>query len=326
MSQVAIRGSILIVADAGPSVQVLQQLFRDDRYATTVVHDLSAAVAAIEHDAPDLIVLEVSTPAAGVEMCRSLRLNESSSRTAILFLTGDDSEGHRVAVIDAGATALVVTPCVHETLRAAVARLFQIKSHTDELQIPSMFRRPIGAATPPSIQQQPDQRPAAAAPAPAPRPVVAPEATVGDDRANGYVLIVEDDESNAKVLVRILRREGYAAESAPDGAAALALVAARTPDLILLDSHLPTMSGFDLCRILRTLEATALTPIMFVTGLDTPETSVSAIDAGADLVVAKPYKTHDLRDRVRELLALKRDADRVEAIRRPRHAEHRAGG
>jgi len=92
------------------------------------------------------------------------------------------------------------------------------------------------------------------------------------------VLIVDDDPDMAGFLARLLKQQGMQAEIAGDGATALATIAAEAPDLVLLDVQMPGQSGFDICRRLKSSEATALLPVVLVTALEDHESRVRGIE------------------------------------------------
>ena len=81
------------------------------------------------------------------------------------------------------------------------------------------------------------------------------------------VLVVEDEPGLRSYLLPLLEREGFTAEAAATGAQALAAVADRRPDLVLLDVGLPDLSGLDVCREIRRLPG--YLPVVMLTGLDT---------------------------------------------------------
>src|SRR4051812_18023589 len=97
-----------------------------------------------------------------------------------------------------------------------------------------------------------------------------------------HILVVEDDEGLADLLRNLLRSEGYAAESAYDGATALKRVAERRPDLIILDVMLPDMSGFDVCKQLKLKRETNLIPILMLTALSDSASMKSGLRVGAN--------------------------------------------
>jgi class 3 adenylate cyclase len=118
------------------------------------------------------------------------------------------------------------------------------------------------------------------------------------------VLVVDDDPDMVSFLARLLQGEGMAVESAADGAAALSLVSATSPDLVLLDVMMPGASGFDVCRQLKGDEATALIPVVLITSLEDSESRVRGIEAGADDFLSKPIRREELIARVKTLRRL----------------------
>jgi putative two-component system response regulator len=127
------------------------------------------------------------------------------------------------------------------------------------------------------------------------------------------VLVVDDDEGMRSFLCRILIAEGYAVEVAVDGPSALASIALRSPDVVLLDVNLPGLSGFEVCRRVRQDVATRLTPIIIVTALDATEQRVEGLEAGADDYLSKPIDRRELLARVRALARLKRYTDDLDS-------------
>ncbi|MEJ7764005.1 MAG: response regulator transcription factor, partial [Acidimicrobiales bacterium] len=113
------------------------------------------------------------------------------------------------------------------------------------------------------------------------------------------ILIVEDEESFVQALVLGLKREGFLAEVARDGAEALRVFDAVRPDLVLLDVMLPKVSGIDVCRELR---AKSRVPIIMVTAKGSEIDAVVGLEVGADDYVTKPYRLHELVARIRAVL------------------------
>jgi two-component system response regulator RegX3 len=118
------------------------------------------------------------------------------------------------------------------------------------------------------------------------------------------VLLVEDEPSFVEALQIGLSREGFDVVVARDGEEALAVFAAHSPDLVLLDVMLPKMSGIDVCREIR---KTSQVPIIMVTAKSEEIDTVVGLEVGADDYVTKPYRMRELVARMRA--ALRRIAD-----------------
>ena len=129
----------------------------------------------------------------------------------------------------------------------------------------------------------------------------------------GAVLVVEDDEPHLQLLVEWLVRAGYEVRRATDGEAALADLDRHPPDLVMLDAHLDGITGFELCRRIKSQSSTRLTPVIMVTGLRTRGHRIEGLDAGADDFLATPFDPGEVRARVRSLIRLKRFTDDLES-------------
>jgi len=120
----------------------------------------------------------------------------------------------------------------------------------------------------------------------------------------GKRILIVDDEPNIVVSLEFLmRREGFEVEVASDGQAALEAVEQRTPDLVLLDIMLPTISGFDVCTRLRGDPRFRGLKIVMLTAKGREADQARGTALGADLYVTKPFSTKDLVAQVRQLLA-----------------------
>jgi len=118
--------------------------------------------------------------------------------------------------------------------------------------------------------------------------------------AGERVLIVEDERAVARGLEYGLESEGFLVTLAENGRQALDLARRHDPHLILLDIRLPDISGFDVCRQLRT-EGRRM-PILMLTARDEEVDKVVGLEIGADDYVVKPYSLRELISRMRALL------------------------
>ncbi|MCF8722704.1 diguanylate cyclase (GGDEF)-like protein [Nitrospina gracilis] len=114
-----------------------------------------------------------------------------------------------------------------------------------------------------------------------------------------WVLVVDDRPENIDVLAAILEPE-YRIKVALDGHKALEIANSDSPpDLILLDVMMPGMDGFEVCRTLKSQEATHDIPVIFITARDGEMDEVQALDLGAVDFIQKPFNHKIARARVR---------------------------
>jgi len=126
------------------------------------------------------------------------------------------------------------------------------------------------------------------------------------------VLAVDDQEMNLELLAAYLGGTGCDLELAHNGFEALHAIAARRPDLVLLDVVMPGMDGFEVCRRIKSDPANRLLPVVLVTSLNTVEDRVRALQLGADDFLAKPIDRNELMARVVTLIKTKEVYDKLD--------------
>jgi two-component system catabolic regulation response regulator CreB len=113
------------------------------------------------------------------------------------------------------------------------------------------------------------------------------------------VLVIEDEPAIADTLVYALRTEGFSPEWCATGRDGLAAFAGGTFAVVILDVGLPDMSGFDLCRELRTRTPV---PVLFLTARSSEIDRVVGLELGGDDYVTKPFSPREVTARVRAIL------------------------
>jgi two-component system alkaline phosphatase synthesis response regulator PhoP len=116
------------------------------------------------------------------------------------------------------------------------------------------------------------------------------------------ILIVEDDPDIADLVARYLDKAGFTTERAASGREALQAIAAKAPDLLVLDLMLPQVDGLEVCRLVRANEATSAIPIIMLTARAEESERIVGLEIGADDYLAKPFSPQELVARVRALL------------------------
>ena len=121
------------------------------------------------------------------------------------------------------------------------------------------------------------------------------------------VLLIEDEPNIIEAIRFILSRDGWTVETHSDGATAVAAVAAKDPDVVILDVMLPGRSGFDILLDLRADPAHATRPVLMLTARGQKKDRDMAEAAGVSLFMTKPFSNADMLAAVRGLAGLPDD-------------------
>ena len=116
--------------------------------------------------------------------------------------------------------------------------------------------------------------------------------------SKGYVLYIEDNPLNAKLVQRVLAAEDYEVQIAVDGLKGIDSALARKPDIILMDINLPDMSGREVTTRLRSIEDFKTIPIIALTAQTDEKQRAMTIAAGVDGYITKPFDVEELVQRV----------------------------
>jgi len=114
-----------------------------------------------------------------------------------------------------------------------------------------------------------------------------------------HILLVDDEQLITDSLSYSLKREGFDVSVAADGLSALKTIEELKPDLVVLDLMLPDISGFEVCRRLRTFTST---PVIMLTARGEEIDRVLGLEVGADDYLAKPFSFRELLARIQAML------------------------
>jgi len=121
------------------------------------------------------------------------------------------------------------------------------------------------------------------------------------------ILIVDDEETNLYALRLILESKGYRCLEASSGPEAIQIAAAATPEVVLLDIHMPEMDGYEVCRRLKADARTESIPIIFLTARYRDHDEIArGLDAGAHDYVTKPFSAPELLARIGVMVRIQR--------------------
>nr|MBP6750792.1 response regulator [Xanthomonadaceae bacterium] len=146
-----------------------------------------------------------------------------------------------------------------------------------------------------------------------------PQLAPGEHAESAYrVLIVEDDRSQAMFAQSVLRGAGIEAETVGVASETMGTLERFKPDLVLMDLHMPGLSGTELTALIRADAANANLPVVFLTGDTDPESHLEVLVSGGDDYLSKPVRPKHLvaavQNRIKRARALK--AQRDQEVRR----------
>ena len=130
---------------------------------------------------------------------------------------------------------------------------------------------------------------------------------------SGELILVVDDEPNIVELARLyLERDGFKVVGVGDGLAALESVERLRPVLMILDIMLPNLDGLKICKKLRAQDNSI--PIFMLTARDDDIDKILGLELGADDYLTKPFNPRELGARVKAILLIRGDADKLAQV------------
>jgi light-regulated signal transduction histidine kinase (bacteriophytochrome)/CheY-like chemotaxis protein len=135
------------------------------------------------------------------------------------------------------------------------------------------------------------------------------------------IVVVDDSLESLQLLTNILQKHGYNVRPASSALLGLETMAARLPDLILLDVKMQDMDGYEVCRRLKSEEQSRKIPVIFISGLGETADKLEGFRAGGVDYITKPVEPEELLARVRTHLLLQELSERLEQKIRERTDE-----
>ncbi len=119
------------------------------------------------------------------------------------------------------------------------------------------------------------------------------------------ILCIDDDRLLLGLVKDVIEAHGFEALTAADGPTGLELARTQSPDLIIVDVMMPSMSGFEVCRLLRADPKLKGTPIIIITAMADPELKTKGLESGANLAIPKPFRPTQIVTLIKKALELK---------------------
>jgi two-component system, cell cycle response regulator len=282
------RKKVLIVDDCPVTIALFARMLAQDRYLTLRASDGREAVQKASAELPDLILMDIMMPGMnGFEAARQLKSDPRTRDIPIILITAMEDPDNELAGREAGAEDLIFKPVKRAELLARVKSMIALKEYRDQVAIRDRSERSfILRHDGDEIREEhPDEPP--------------------------LVLLVEDNEGDAKLVRHFLKDVPLRFKRTASGREAVKLAHSGKVDLILLDLVLPDLDGFEVCRRIRQSEASRSIPIIIVSCLDDMDSKVKCIELDTDDFLIKPIVGRELQARVKVLLEKKRQLDRL---------------
>ncbi|MEE3718827.1 hybrid sensor histidine kinase/response regulator [Tumidithrix elongata RA019] len=128
------------------------------------------------------------------------------------------------------------------------------------------------------------------------------------------ILVIDDEPNNFTAIASLLGNFDYQLHYASGGQQALSSLDIYNPDLILLDVMMPIISGIEVCQKIKAMPKWQAVPIVMVTALSSKSDLANCLDAGADDFISKPVNPAELRARVKSMLRIKKQFDKIQSL------------
>ncbi len=279
---------ILVVDDDPLNLELLSAQLIAREYRVITANNGEKALAAVEENTPDLILLDIMMPGIdGYEVTRQLKSDPETKEIPIILVTALTEDAEKKRGLEAGADEFINKPVNHPELDTRVRSLLRLKEYQD--QIGSRKQSACLICQDPTDKEVGNRTPA--------------------DLPT--ILVVEDDPISAKLMTTYLSPIPCKIELAQTGEEALRLVSQKKIDIMLLDIMLPALDGFEVCKSIKGKEDTIPIQVVMTTGLTDTKSKLRGIDLGTDDFIVKPVNKDELRARVKSLIKKKAFIDRL---------------
>jgi two-component system, cell cycle response regulator len=283
----SLKRRILIVDDDPLNVKLLASKLPEDQFEPITAFSGQEAMRKTLKNPPDLILLDIMMPEMnGYEVSHWLKTNPTTQDIPIILVTALDGADDKIKGFEAGADEFLNKPVNTIELLARINSLLRLRYYREQLLSRTLSEKGFSGG-----QTTPD-------PAEAIHP-------------SGKILLVEDDEKDARMIQEYFAGESYQLETVNTGEAALDRIQKEGIDLVLLDVLLPGLNGFEVCQRIKGLHQTQDLQVVLITCLPDLENKIKGVEQGADDYLIKPINGRELKARIKVLIKKKHYIDQL---------------
>lgn len=288
------RHTILIVDDELRNIKLMAAILSAEPYEILQAQNGEQALAIIDKNNIDLILLDVMMPGInGFEVTQLVKTNPATKHIPIILVTALDGRDNKQKAIEVGADEFLTKPVNKIEVITRTKSILQLKQCQEQLNT----RINVGEmlAIPQTINSLENPK------------------EYNSETNRQTVLLIEDDYQQAKLIKSMVATESYHLMVASSGEEAIRIGQQTKVDLILLDLMLPGMSGYDVCDYYKSKEASRNIQIVAITSLSDLESKIKCIDKGVDDYLVKPVNSKEIKSRINVLLKKKLYLDHLQA-------------
>lgn len=282
---------ILVVDDNPLNVKLFSSRLEREGLEAIPAYNGREALAKIMVEPIDVILLDLMMPVMdGFEVLEKLKSSQSTKNIPVIVITAMTEAEERLNKLEAKADELLAKPVSTMELIIRVRSMLHLREIKDQLD-----ERREKLMTVPAIGYCKSSR--------------------KESERRASILMVEDEDKDAKIIEQYLSDLSYELKRARNGQEAFALLEEEEVDVVLLDIMLPDISGFEICKRLKSSEATKDIHIIAVTNVNDLDEKERSLELGMDEYLVKPVSKQELRIRIKTGLNLRRYAMRVNSAK-----------
>jgi two-component system cell cycle response regulator len=276
------KSRVLVITDDYALGHRLSTQLPEDEYESLIVAGHVDVIGHAEHDVPDLILVDVLLSVTnGYAIAKHIKTHPALKEIPIILLTDPEGTEDKVKGLQSGVDEFLNRPLDPVETQARVRSLIALKRYKEQLHARVLSEQR-------ALAEQHNLT------------------------AQKHLLLVEDDDVAARLMLNCLTDPTYTVEHFNDGAGAIQRIKQGFHvDVILLDILLPGMNGYDVCQQVKNLEHTQNTQVIMITCLQDTESKVRGIELGVDDFLVKPINPEVLNARIRACLKKKEYLDRL---------------
>jgi len=279
---------ILIVDNSPSSIKMLAAKLSSEYYEVLTAEDGAAALAAVDRDAPDIVLLDVMMPGMdGFEVCRRIKENPLNTHIPVVMITALGSNEDRVKGLDAGADDFLTKPIEDTTLFARIRSLVRLKHMLEQWRLRGATSERLGF-----IDETGD---------------------IIDSGTDAHIILVDDSTVQKNKIIASLGNDQHRVTVVDDYEAS-GRVVDLGGDVVVISLSSDSDAPLRMASRLRSLDLTRQVPILLIGDVEDQDLFIKALELGINDYIMRPLDDLELIARVRTQVRRKQYQDRLHKV------------